>query len=703
MIVKIKKILFMVAFILPVYLQAQAPDFKVDTLHHSNRPDSEAIVMTFVGDGFTASEQDAFVGRARDYTDHLLGMYPFTYFKDDFNVYAIRVISNVSTAGGASNASPNSYFGLNTSFFGFAQGREVLLEQLLDRYTPEVDIIILYANSTRATGVARGFSSKYPSAAIQSAFNTNLTGPAWKGVTTHEMGHTFGGLRDEYRHGGGNNVVGGEAPNSTRDGNQATNRWRAFIGIDDIGIFPHQGLSGWFLPTDRSRTPHSSINNCVMDQSYHYWNFCRVCGAHLVRRMASITGEIFLGGSDQITTANVFNDRRRIVNYAFYGMYALQSANIAGSVESIGDYAFLRCTSLTTITNFATNPQAINNTTFHGVNRSRITLRVPAGSVAAYQAAWTGFAAIIPIPGDVNEPNRPARNQIAIHRARVNTWHSSGDDAYVRNALFDGNLSTYWHGNWGGGSGQQGGSGIVDIDLGSVQAVTEIELVARSGRSIEAVNMLRHGETGNIFPNGQSMTGTGEYPPINGGVSQSQINADFAATGWTAVSANALGLNNRTANLILAEPITTRYIRLNVTSGSHPQIAEIRVFSSDGGGGTSISNITKADNRYGIKFAVNPVSDKAEISVILPNNDPAGAGSNATTRAVETNVVIYDMVGNVVFEEKATNRTPVCRVIWDLRNPAGRFVANGTYLVIAEATDRNGRIYRYSARLGVNR
>ena len=62
------------------------------------------------------------------------------------------------------------------------------------------------------------------------------------------------------------------------------------------------------------------------------------------------------------------------------------------------------------------------------------------------------------------------------------------------------------------------------------------------------------------------------------------------------------------------------------------------------------------------------------------------------------NVVIYDMTGNVVWTDKAS------RVLtWDLRNTAGRIVANGTYLVIAEAKDRNGRTYTYSARLGVKR
>ena len=105
----------------------------------------------------------------------------------------------------------------------------------------------------------------------------------------------------------------------------------------------------------------------------------------------------------------------------------------------------------------------------------------------------------------------------------------------------------------------------------------------------------------------------------------------------------------------------------------------------------SVSNAQNSDNRYGIKFAQNIVSDKAEISVILPNNE----------RVANANVAIYDMTGNVVFSTASTG-SATC-MSWDLRNSAGRIVANGTYLVVAEVRDRSGRVYQYSARLGVKR
>ena len=92
---------------------------------------------------------------------------------------------------------------------------------------------------------------------------------------------------------------------------------------------------------------------------------------------------------------------------------------------------------------------------------------------------------------------------------------------------------------------------------------------------------------------------------------------------------------------------------------------------------TAIRNIKKSDSRHGIRFTNNIVSDKAEIFV----------------EGKIVKVVIYDMIGNVVYS--GTERT------WDLRNNAGRFVANGMYLVVVEVKDINGKPAMYSAKFGV--
>ncbi|MDR0304781.1 MAG: leucine-rich repeat protein, partial [Chitinispirillales bacterium] len=66
----------------------------------------------------------------------------------------------------------------------------------------------------------------------------------------------------------------------------------------------------------------------------------------------------------------------------------------------------------------------------------------------------------------------------------------------------------------------------------------------------------------------------------------------------------------------------------------------------------------------GIRLSSNIVSDKAVITIDLPNNE----------RASQIKVVVYDNTGNSVFETTERN----AKVEWHLTNAAGRNVANGT-------------------------
>jgi hypothetical protein len=83
-------------------------------------------------------------------------------------------------------------------------------------------------------------------------------------------------------------------------------------------------------------------------------------------------------------------------------------------------------------------------------------------------------------------------------------------------------------------------------------------------------------------------------------------------------------------------------------------------------------------------FRSSIVRDKMEIML------DASTGS-----ATAIKFVVYDMTGNIVADGRGRE--------WDLRNRAGRFVSNGAYLVIVEATANNGKVERYSAKLGIKR
>ena len=76
----------------------------------------------------------------------------------------------------------------------------------------------------------------------------------------------------------------------------------------------------------------------------------------------------------------------------------LTSINIPEGVTSIGNNAFAYCTSLTNVTCLATTPPSLGTDVFK--NSSALTeIRVPAGSVDAYKAAWSTYAdKIVAIP-----------------------------------------------------------------------------------------------------------------------------------------------------------------------------------------------------------------------------------------------------------------------------------------------------------------
>ena len=87
-----------------------------------------------------------------------------------------------------------------------------------------------------------------------------------------------------------------------------------------------------------------------------------------------------------------------IDNAAFQHCSGLTSLTIPSSVTSIGNYAFYGCSGLTSVIVGWESPLVIDNSVFSSSNNQNVTLYVPKGTKAAYEAAavWQNF-------GDIKE------------------------------------------------------------------------------------------------------------------------------------------------------------------------------------------------------------------------------------------------------------------------------------------------------------
>ncbi len=271
-------------FLLPLLLccsMALAQTFTVQTLmDNGNRPNR--IKLAYMGDGYTAAQQAAFITNTTTINNALFGQAPFSNYRSFFNAYAIQVPSlqegakhpgtagDEASSGGQPVTNPNNYIG---STFDFASIHRLLVP------------VSGTANSILAANVAdynQGFvvvNSTYYGGSGGSLATSSVNASAAE-IAIHEIGHSFAGLADEYWAG---DVYAAERPNMTQNTNPATVKWKNWIGTNGIGIYAY-GASGnpaiWFRPHQ----------NCKMQ--FLGPAFCAVCTERIVDRIHQLVNMI---------------------------------------------------------------------------------------------------------------------------------------------------------------------------------------------------------------------------------------------------------------------------------------------------------------------------------------------------------------------------------------------------------------------------
>ncbi len=253
-------------------INAFAQVFPVNTLlNNGNRPNR--IIFAYLSDGYQSSELGGFITNATSLNNALFGQSPFSNYKNFFNAYAVQVPSTQSgclhpanasdeaSSGGQPVSNPSTYF---QSTFDYASIHRLLvptnnaaLNGVLASNVSDFDQAFIVVNSPFYGGSGGSYAT--------SSINVNANE-----VAIHEIGHSFGGLADEYLIGGQ-----GERPNRTVVTNPATIKWKNWLGINAVGIYDI-GIEGW-------QRPHQ---NCKMQ--FLGVPFCSVCTEAIVSKIHSL-------------------------------------------------------------------------------------------------------------------------------------------------------------------------------------------------------------------------------------------------------------------------------------------------------------------------------------------------------------------------------------------------------------------------------
>lgn len=102
-----------------------------------------------------------------------------------------------------------------------------------------------------------------------------------------------------------------------------------------------------------------------------------------------------------LTTIEISNSVTTLGYNMFEGCTSLTSITLPSGISSISGYMFSNCANLKTVTCMAASVPTANVNTFYTMTLSDATLYVPASAVNAYKAAnyWKDFGTILPIEG----------------------------------------------------------------------------------------------------------------------------------------------------------------------------------------------------------------------------------------------------------------------------------------------------------------
>lgn len=287
-----KKILSTILFALVFCAAAFAQIFPKDSLFY-NGTRNQMINLVILPDGYTSSEQPKFKTDATAFIDYFFTQSPFQDYKNYFNVYTVNVPSNQSgvihphtasdCGGDVTVTKPDIYFKSTMDYAGIHRlivADFGIINTTLNNNFPQWDLVLILVNSTKYGGSG-------------GIFPVASTDPSAAQVAVHEIGHSFGNLRDEYYPGASYMI---DQANTTKESNSTLVRWKNWLGINSSGIYKFMEDATW-------HRPHQSCKMRYIDSP-----FCPYCNELIIEKIHTITNAIY-SYTPNPTTFSVTNDK----------------------------------------------------------------------------------------------------------------------------------------------------------------------------------------------------------------------------------------------------------------------------------------------------------------------------------------------------------------------------------------------------------
>ena len=174
------------------FIRKTRPTLTTIDIHLTGEPD-ERVDIVVLSEGYTESEKDLFVKAAKEFADHIFSYAPYTENKNKFN---IRAVWKPGRESGVSIPVKSQWrdTALKAHYYTFDSERYQMIEDyqaLLDAASNvPYDMIYVLTNSEKYGG--GGIYNFYGISAA------NIPGAATRKTYSHEFGHLFAGLADEY-------------------------------------------------------------------------------------------------------------------------------------------------------------------------------------------------------------------------------------------------------------------------------------------------------------------------------------------------------------------------------------------------------------------------------------------------------------------------------------------------------------------------